>query len=282
MTTARRRDSRDAAARPTAEDLQSEHRLDALDLGFSGEEFPEVRFDLDEFQTMLDARGVGCLYRKGIRCPCVRIETGQARAGCPDCGGLGFAYPLELEEPIIALCQNRSPRRTMDPSGQKVAGTMVCTFPVGVVPAEGDMILPDEEEHTVQQVLRRQVAQVDPRTVRGRETHPSQDAPVLTPTTERLLYPDVRRVEAIYWRDDAAGGGLKLAKEGRDYVRELNVITWHQGRGPAAGKAFSVRYRAPAAYVLSPAEPVTRTSEPGFPYRAEAKRLDRWGTPDLR
>lgn len=256
-------------------------RPPALDVGFHGEDFPEVRFDPEEFEGLLEARGVGCLFRRSIRCPCQRIETRQARAGCPVCGGLGYAYPVELEEPIMALVLNRSPRRTQQAAGQEVVGTVTVTFPIGLLPSQGDMLLPDGEAHAVQQVLRRSVAQVDSNVVRERQTAPDQRAPVIRATTERLLYPDVIAIEQLYWLDEA-GESLKSGKEGREYTREANVVMFRPGKGPAPGKAFTVRYRAPAAYVVAPGEPISRTGETGFPYRCEAQRLDRWGTPDLR
>ena len=275
-----KRDPRDATRRPTAADLQDDPRPPALETEFRGEDFPEVRFDPEEFEGLLNARGVGCVLRKAIRCPCLRVETGQPRAGCPVCGGVGFAYPLELEEPIVALVLNRSPRRSQMPVGQEVTGTCAITFPVGVIPSQGDMILPDNEEHAVQQVLRRSIAQVDPQVVRDRQTAPDQRAPVVAPTTERLLYPDVIRIEHLFWIDES--GQLKRGEEGRDFTRRANIIEFRPERGPAPGKAFTVRYRAPAAYVVSPGEPVARTGEVGFPYRCDGQRLDRWGVPDLR
>ncbi len=273
------RDPHDATSRPLARDLQDDHRPPELDVKFYGGDFPEVRLDPAEFEGLIYARGVGCLYRKAIRCPCLRVETRQARAGCPVCGGLGFAYPVELEEPIVALVLNRSPRRSQLPVGQEVVGTCTITFPVGIIPSQGDMVIPDGEEHAVQQVLRRSIAQVDPQTVRDRQTAPDQRAPVVAPVTERLLYPDVTTIETMYWLD---GERLRQGIVGRDFVRRGNLIEWRPECGPEPGKAFTVRYRAPAAYVVSPGEPVSRTGEIGFPYRCDGQRLDRWGTPDLR
>ena len=253
----------------------------ALEIDFDSSAFPDLPFDPEEFDQLLDARGVGCLLKRAIRCPCLRVESRQARAGCPVCGGLGFAYPPELNEPIVALVLNRSFRRSQQPVGQEVIGTVTVTFPRDILPGQGDMLLPDGEVHSVSQVLRRSLAQVDPQVVRDRATAPDQLAPLVRPTTERLLYPDVVRIEHLYWLDDA-GESLRTGKEGRDYTRSANVLTFRPDHGPGPGKAFSVRYAAPAAYVISPSEPVARTGEAGFPYRCEAQRLDRWGTPDLR
>lgn len=273
------RDSHDAERRPLARDLQDDHRPPALDLGFNGFEFPEPRLDPEEFDALIEARGVACLLRRSIRCPCLRIESRQARVGCPVCGGLGYAYPLELEQPIVALVLGRNARRRQEPVGQAVSGTCKITFQRGILPAQGDMILPDGEEHAVQQVLRRAQAQVDPQVVRNRQTAPDQLAPLIQATTERLLYPDVTAIETVYWLDDEK---LRACVQGADYVRRGNAIEFRADRGPPAGKAFSIRYRAPGAYVIAPGEPVTRTGEEGFPYQCEGQRLDRWGAGDLR
>lgn len=265
--------------RRTARELQGDARPPALDLEFDGAgAIPEVRLDVDAFEELILARGVGCIYRRAVRCPCARIETGGARAGCPSCRGLGLAYPEHMEAPIVAIITNRSPRRSRVTAGELVTGTCTVTFPSGLIPAQGDMILPDGEVHSVTEVLRRQMAQVDPGVVRARATTPDQLAPLVRATTERLRYPGVVRVEAVAWIDN---GALRVGREGADFTVDGSAIRFAGDAGPAPGGAFSVRYLAPGAYVIAPAEPVARTGEPGFPYKAEAQRLDQLGSPDL-
>lgn len=266
---------------PHASELQPDARPPALEVEFSGFEFPETRLDPDAFNDLVLARGIGCIYRRAVRCPCLRIESRQPRAGCPVCNGLGYAYPEELSEPMIALVLSRTPRRQQLAVGQQVSGTVQVTFPQGVVPAQGDQLWPDNDEHSVQQVLYRSVAQVDDTVVRSRATAPDQRAPVQPATTDRLLYPDVLRVEHVSWIDEETRE-LRTGKQGRDFTLEGNALTWRPDSGPKPGKGFSIRYRARAVYVLSPGEPVNRTNEEGFPYRCEAQRLDRLGSPDLR
>lgn len=265
--------------RPTARELQGDPRPPPLDLEFDGgDAIPEVRLDAEAFDDLVLARGVGCSYRRAVRCPCARIETGGARSGCPSCRGLGLAYPAGMEAPIVAIITGRSPRRSRLAGGEMVTGTCTVTFPSGIVPAQGDMLLPDGEVHSVTEILRRQMAQVDPVVVRGRATAPDQLAPLVRATTERLRYPGVVTVEAVAWIDN---GALRLGRAGVDFTVDGNAIQFVGDAGPAAGGAFSVRYLAPGAYVIAPAEPVARTGEPGFPYRAEAQRLDQLGSPDL-
>lgn len=266
--------------RVPASEFMDEFRPPSLDTGFKGVDFPETSLDAGEFADLIESRGVGCMLRRAVRCPCQRIETRQPRMGCPTCKGLGYAYPEELTTPTVAIVQSRSARRQNMGSGQQVTGTCSVTFLPGIIPAQGDQIIPDGDEHAVQQVLRRSVAQVVPEVVRGRATAPEHLAPVIRATTEALLYPDVTRVEALHWLDGE--GRLRMGIEGRDYRRVDNVIEFLGDSGPAPGTAYTIRYRAPAVYVLSPAEPVARTAELDFPYKCEAQRLDRWGEGDLR
>ena len=178
------------------------------------------------------------------------------------------------------LITGRSLRRSMMAAGSQVAGTCQMTFLPGIIPSPGDQVWPDDEEHVVNEVLRRQLAQIDPAVVRERATHPAHLAPIVPPVTERLLYPDVTCIESVHWLVDERGPKehLGIAREGRDYTRRDNILTWREGSGPAPGKAFTVRYRAPAVYEVGPdAEPAARTNEPGFPYRVDAYRLDSRG-----
>ena len=143
------------------------------------------------------------------------------------------------------------------------------------------MILPEGEVHAIHETLWRNDQPVRPSRMRAR-VRASDEQPVnQRPRRERLLYPDVLEVESVwYW--DAESERAVQAVQGHDYAppRE-GIIPWFEGRGPDAGQAYTVRYLAPAAYMLMPAEPVYR-NEAGeeYPYMAIGQRLDRWGSPD--
>jgi hypothetical protein len=62
-----------------------------------------------------------------------------------------------------------------------------------------------------------------------------------------------------------------------------NEWRWVEGRGPAPGKGWTVRYRAPAAYMVDGAAPFFRQeNNEDVPYRVTASRLDRMDPDDLR
>lgn len=244
-------------------------------------DFAQFHIDPQELDDIISIHGIGCTYRKSMICPCLRIETGQPRAGCLACHGLGNVYPKDLEEGIVALVVNRNPRRTAAAPGEFITGSVVITFPLGIVPGRGDMVLPEKEQHLVHQVVRRAEMQIDPGVVRDRATATDHAAPKVKVAGDRLLYADIEEIEDLYWLDEHQA--LKRGAAGRDYKRVGAELRWVDGHGPDAGRAYSVRYRAKAAYVVNPAEPATRgESENFYPYRAEAMRLDRWGLPDLR
>lgn len=267
---------------PPASTWIDDPRPPELGTDFTGDGLPEVRLDPEVFQRLVEARGVRCIYRPAVLCPCQRIETGTARLGCPACRGFGIAYPEELEEPTIAIVQRRSSRRTMAPPGGMVSGTVQITFSAGIVPGLGDMLIPDGDRHVVQEVLRVAENQVDVRQVRARAESSLQNPPASRPATARLLYPDVLQLLACHWLDPASRT-LRAGRLGVHFgLADDGVITFRPGHGPAPGEAFSVRYLARAAYVMLPADPVQRTGEEGFPYACEGQRLDKHSTRDLR
>ena len=120
--------------------------------------------------------------------------------------------------------------------------------------------------------------------LRSRETAPSQVAASVKPRRDRLLYEDAK-IEFAHWispRPGATDEKLVEAVEGRDFRVKVDEIVWMDGVGPDPGQPFSVRYRAPAFYIVLKSEPVFR-SEGGvpFPYRADMERLDKYALEDL-
>jgi len=179
----------------------------------------------------------------------------------------------------VAFVQNRMPRRQVVEAGAIVTGTVVVTFPLPVVPATGDMLLPDGEQHVVTQVLQRASQPVDNRLIRDRGLVGDERPPKLLPAEDRLLYPEVLAVE--YLASIGPDGELLHLRPGHDWRLDGDRIAWQRGRGPGAGETYTVRYRAPAAYLLNAGEPVARAGAAGtLPYRAQGHRLDRWSDPD--
>lgn len=256
-------------------------RAPGLIIDFGLADHAAVHIDPQELEDVIETHGTGCEYRPAVRCPCLRVESGTPRVNCRHCKGLGWVYPKDRRGPTVALVREREPRTQDEVAGEATTGNVTVTFPLGVVPARGDMLLPDGEEHAVQQTLRRPAVQVSAAELRSRRTVPDQRPVALKAAAERLLYPDVKRIEAVTWID--ADDELREAREGVHYVLRGDLVEWVGDVGPARGAAYSVRYIAPAAYILDLGAPVFR-SESGqvAPYRAMARRLDRWGSPSLR
>lgn len=247
-------------------------------------DFATLHMDPGELDEFINQHGSCCKLRRAVRCPCRRLESGHAAADCRLCNGTGFTYPAELEMELVALVLNRNAKRNVTAGvGDLVTGTVVCTFPLGVVPAQGDQLLPDGEQHVVQETMYRAGRQTDPDRIRQLRGHDLGVTPPRVGLVDRLLYPDVVAVEALHYIEgDGADTRLAVAT-GADYELVGREIRWRDGRGPAPGKAYTVRYRAPAAYMVRPAEPILRVEyDAGLPYRCEAQRLDRWGEGDLR
>lgn len=245
---------------------------------------PVMHFDPCELDAFIVAHGIGAELRRAVLCPCARIETNQPRGDCRVCRGVGYTYPPSLREPIVVLMTSRDAQARDQSAGRHWQGGASATFPIGVRVARGDQVLPDAEHHVVQQTIHRAIVQVDPGSVYAMRTAPDQN-PLHIPLApdDRLLYPDALDIEHLSWISED-GESLYLGVPGVDYTRAGNRILWKPGRGPRPGSAFSVRYTAPAIWIVSESAPVFRQEDTCglMPQKAEVRRLDRWGDPDLR
>lgn len=248
-------------------------------------DYPVLRLPPEQLDDLIETHGIGAILRRSILCPCVRSDTKSPRSGCTICRGIGFAYPPDLEEPVIVFVLSRNARQRALTAGRHYDGTAEVTFPSGIIPARGDMLLPDGEVHTVNEVLHRQNLEIDVRAMRRQVTDPDAQVPMIPVPSERLLYPDVASIEYVTWYDRSRPEGEQLvtAVEGDDYTVDGPRITWLEGHGPGVAGGYSVRYRAPAAYLIADAAPVHRSeSTKPIPHKATVSRLDRWGEPDVR
>jgi hypothetical protein len=244
-------------------------------------DFASFHIDLQELDHLVAEYGVDCLLRRAVRCPCVRIETRQARISCPACNGLGFAHPEALEESLRALVLNRSSSKRMLPPGETHDGQAVITFPLGITPSIGDQVWPAGETHVVQELIFRAARQVDLVAMRARSTDQDDDPPRGALREDRLLYPDVVTIDSVCWFD---GERLVFAGQADYRRRPLGRIEWSGTAGPPPGSAYSVRYTAPAAYQVFTVEPVFRGGGQGagYPYRVTAIALHKLSDRDLR
>ena len=230
-----------------------------------------------ELDDMILVHGSGAELRRGVLCPCQRIETRQPRVRCPVCRGVGWSYPEGQRAPVIVLLLSRNARQRDLAAGRSYSGTAECTFPRGTIPARGDIVAPDGEVHVVQEVVHRAVAQVSAAAIRARAlTSDVLPTPQQPAAADALLYSDIVAVESItYLTED--GGTLVTARPVVDYTIAGNLVSWKPGAGPAPGSAFTARYRANAQYVVGDAAPVARAEHGNdYPYKASLARLDQW------
>lgn len=239
------------------------------------EGFALLHVNQDELEDVILEHGQGAELRRAVRCPCARPETGQPSVSCLGCRGLGYFYPESMREPVVVLLHSRNPKREDQAAGSRVRGDAQATFTLGVIPAAGDLVLPEAEVHTVHQLLQRAYNPVRPETLRDR-LDDGVTLPDLGPAEDRLVYPSVAMIEAVAWKPST--GVPVVGREGTDFdLTDGNRITWRPGRGPEGGASFSVRYRAPAVYVVE-YDPSAYRAEAGtrYPYKATVHRLDSW------
>ena len=244
----------------------------------------QTAFHLDprEFDLAIVQHGKKGEYRRSLVCPCQRIETGWSRSTCTSCRGLGRMYPEDMR------CQEWVMPSKPDGSGSFTPAGLV--YDVGKAammrstsnPAVGDMWLPCGEVHTVQQLVRFNVQQVPVNDLRRRITTQSHtDVPrIPTPATGRLLYPEVRQIDACAYD---VGDEVRMARQGVDFRLDGATIEWIGAAGPPPGGAATVRYQAPAAYLVGLTVAAWGT-EGGqrMPWRVRLDRLDTLADADLR
>lgn len=250
--------------------------------------FSSLHFNPLEIDAVIEEHGNWCEYRKGQLCPCARIETGQGNISCGVCRGLGWVYPAALRCRTKFLDSSRGGSSKMDPVGAIVSGQMQCTFRIGIVPARGDMILPECDEYVVHEQFHRAVQQVSRSEMRSR-LPPSGTDRALPVRAERLLYPDVFEMESVTWIGVDADGKdvIMYGKEGTHYrltTRDGGLwVDWTPGLGPEQGKGYTVRYVAAAAYLVKGAVPAFRhEANVAMPYKSSLERLDKLQEDDLR
>lgn len=246
--------------------------LDSLNLA----ELPGLmHLSPEEFDTAIALHGSSGELRRAMPCPCVRIDTRTPKISCRHCKGIGQLYPAHLREPMMVLDLQRRSTAKLIAAGKVPVGTIQLTFPAGYVPGFGDMFLPDEEEHVVTQTLFRDG------TVRATDAHlrldrvsPDQVKPSLRPRFERLLYDNVCCIEAVAFEDD--DGDMVFSNPSEYHVDKDGRWTWRKDCGPASGRAWVVRYRAPAAYLVHTSVPVYRTeADQAMPHLVTAQALYR-------
>lgn len=245
-------------------------------------------FNPEAFDAEIEEHGVAAELRGAMLCPCSRIETpGKGRAGCPTCNGLGFTYPEELRTGVMALISTRQAKQADMAAGRVYQGGANVTFPTGILPGRSDLILPDKEVHLVHEQLVRPIQEVDPSSYRSdpnaiNRLQADQSLMAGVPDGwERLRYPDGVRIELVMYL--GPGRQPLVAQRGVDYTYDGgDRLQWVDGRGPDPGRGYTVRYQAPAVYVLGDAAPKLRAEgQNELPYWASMQRLDRWGEPDL-
>ncbi len=258
-------------------------------------DYPDFHIDPEEQYELIRQNGVLCEYRPATRCPCARIETKMPRINCPHCGGRGFVYRREDRiEDLPCLVQSRDPARSFKSAGELLSGSARITIgrrdscecdPV-VIPCQGDLLFPGGEMHTVTELITRARNQVDTQRppLSALFTDGAAPAPAV-PVEDRIKYPEILDVESCSWiepLENGRVGKLIFGAHGFDFRIVDDRVVWLDGRGPAAGETYSVRYRARACYALRPGEPLYRSDgDRQFPYRVEGRRLDLWGASDL-
>lgn len=237
--------------------------------------------DLDsaQLERYVEEHGIWVQWRRGVPCPCARSDTRQARIGCQHCKGLLYLYPDGQRVHVKVLMSSRQPNGRPWPIGELVTGTVSFTFTTPEIPHSGDLILPQTpdgkvlERHEVTQRLIRAQNQVDRNTLGYQMTRVGAALPKQEPKPERLRYSSDIAISWLGW--ETADQQIAEGSEGADFDLVGNEIRWVSGHGPDAGQSYSVRYSAPAAYMV--AESTFRAlGDASLPRRVMGLRLDAW------
>lgn len=263
-----------------------------LNLGMRLDRVPGLTINPAEVNGLIERDGQCGEYRRALRCPCARLETDSARSDCPVCRGMGWRYPAALRRTTMALSGSRDGTHRYGVPSDQQDGTMMATFLTSeYVPAKHDLWLPEGEVHSVSEVRwYRQVTyapvvmssldQAMGRTPTRPSYAPSEEL------GERLLYPEVSRVDSVSWFTSPDDPKRQIIDgiEGQDWrLQDGSIFFIEGGRRPPPGAAYAVSYQGPACYMIFEHIPPMRYM-PGnvMPYRARLGRLDRVGGTDLR
>lgn len=260
--------------------MSGKHRPGLLP-GASVFNFESIHLNPLEYEEGILVHGSSGEYRRGMLCPCARVETGQGAVGCKNCRGLGWVHPKKMREPMIFLDSSRSAQGANHGSGWLLDGQIQVSFPLGVIPARGDLLFPDSEVGVIHETLWRALQQLDGRTVRRDLDQPGQRPGTLGPRRERLLYDDIHTedIQQISYRD--GDGELVLAHRSEWRLRGAD-IEWQGSCGPKVGEGYSVRYCAPVAYMVMKQWPAfRREADAVMPWRANLSRIDKLQETDL-
>jgi len=266
------------------------------DIG-SGDVFDESRylFDLSGLDRFIAERGVFFEWRRGITCPCARVETHEPRGTCLVCKGIGTAYPPRRVERTVAMMTSRAPTTEERAAGVVITGRVTMSFPTEApIPRLNDLVFPQEildpcitpetataedwtpfELHVVEEQLTRAYQPVGAITANATIDAPYQAPPVPPVAPEVLRYDDPVSIDEIVWIE---GDQLVMGRGGyRIHTDEKGrtAIRWAPQAGPAAGQVYTVRYTAPAAYVIIESQ-FRGTGNKRLPRKIDAIRLDQW------
>lgn len=244
---------------------------------------PPLHISPEEFTELLLQHGSSAELRRAIQCPCVRIETRSASIDCRSCHGVGWFYPEKLRDDILVLDTSRSATLKWAAAGMMAQGTVNLTFPCDYIPGVGDLVLPSNEFHVVTEALVQEgTRRVDDALLRPERGAPGQRKQRQVSRKERLIYTGEVCIEAVYFFDK--NREVQEAFPSLDFtLGPSNEWRWNEGKGPPPGHAWTVRYRAPACYMVDGSAPLfRRENDEAVPYRVTASRLDRIDPEDLR
>jgi hypothetical protein len=237
-----------------------------------------LNLNVSQFAEAIVRDGASGMLWRGLPCPCARPETRLPRLDCGVCKGVGYAYPKHMREPTIFLATSRSGSEKVSQAGMIVSGSITLTVAPCKPLATGDLFRPDDEVHVVNERLWHGNAPTNApqdllRTMRLNRQVPIAQTPGRAP---RLLYPNVDPgcIATVVYIDPQ--GQLAEAGSGDYRVLDDGTFEWLGGKGPPAGQGWSVRYQAPATYMVQGSIPVYRQQgKTQQPWRVVAQRYDR-------
>lgn len=236
-----------------------------------------TKIDPQEMSLHIETFGQELERRPSERCPCVRPETRQASMGCLACRGLGFFHPEADRECVTAHIHSRRPNINNTEAGQVRQGPISLLFPLGVIPRQGDWILPGNEVHLVREVMVRASNEVSRGALSLAAANDRLNYTQPAPKNEYLLYTDIKAVDALFYMGPD-GVPIKAVEELHYRIATHEVmgavrseVLWLKD-GPEPGHAYTIRYQAPAIYMV--VEPPVDRLGGGYPLSTNGQRLD--------
>lgn len=203
------------------------------------------------FNAHLASIGQQVTWRQSHNCPCINLNSGAAKPGCPVCGGRGRFWDA-AKNGVIGIA-NQGTQKRWAQMGRYEAGDAVVAVP-------SDSPVYDAGQFDRIAMLN-STDRFSLSLVRGAQ--------------DERLFVQVQSVDRVFW---LTNGGLPLVDGGIPAVAANGVLTWASG-APPAGVTYTIEGSKFSEYFVFDSMPSDRNEHSGaaLPRKIVLRNFDLYG-----